>query len=172
MMDDMETKGREIPPAAGTQITNCLGSSLLTMQPLSGLLGAHGAAVYQLTQTSPLHLQTSADRAVECSEYFSRRPNSSCDWQQGHRDLTIRQSGTGICCRGLQSPGHPLTRHSHLALLIPSIPLHDSGDPVHITRLSSDQSPGRTSITYNTITVISVPSSPAGRQTSVQRSRF
>lgn len=51
-------------PAAGKQITNCLGSSPSTMQPLSGLLAAHGAAVYQLTQASPLHLQTSADRAV------------------------------------------------------------------------------------------------------------
>lgn len=64
----------------------------------------------------------------------------------------------------LQSPGHPLTRHSHLALLILSILLHDSRDPVHITRLSSDQSPGRTSITYNIITVISVPTSSAGRE--------
>lgn len=71
MMDDTETKGQEIPPAAGKQITNCLGSSPSTMQPLSGVLGAHGAAGYQLTQASPLHLQTSG--------YFSRTFNSSCD---------------------------------------------------------------------------------------------
>lgn len=73
---------------------------------------------------------------------------------------------------GLQSPGHPLTRHPHLALLIPSIPLHDSGDPVHTTRLSSDQSPGRTGITYNIITVISVPSSSAGRERIQQGVRW
>lgn len=66
--------------------------------------------------------------------------------------------------QNLQKPGHPLTRHSHLALLILSIPLHDSGDPAHITRLSSDHSPSRTSTTYNIITVISVTSSSAGRE--------
>lgn len=147
------------------------------MPPLLGLHGAHGAAVYQLIKTSPLQRQTSANprlqkkgdataepKTLPCSGYFSPRCNSTCDWQQGHNDLTVRHSGAGICCRGLQSPGPPLRRHSHLALLILSIPLHDSGDPVHITRLSRDHSPRCLSITYNIITVISVPSSSAGRE--------
>lgn len=106
----------------------------------------------------------SRTKTMPCSGYFSPRSNSTCDWQQGHIDLTVHHSGTGVCCRSLQSPGPPLRRHSHLALLILSIPLHDSRDPVHITRLSRDHSPRWLSITYNIITVISAPSSSAGRE--------
>lgn len=132
---------------------------------------AHGAAVYQLIKISPLQLQTSANQCLQKGvqsqqnpAYFSLRSNPTCDWQQGHTDLTVHHSGSGVCCTVLQSPGHPLTRHSHLALLILPIPLHDRGDPVHITRLSRDHSPRRTSITHDIITVISVPSSSTGRE--------
>lgn len=56
------------------------------------------------------------------------------------------------------------------------IPLHDSGDPAHITRLSSDRSPGRIGITCHIITLISVRSlsvgegeNPAGRRSECSR---
>lgn len=91
----------------------------------------------------------------------------TCDWQEGHHDLTVHHSNNWHMLRGLtKSPGHPLCRYFHLALFNPLHPITWQRRTCAHHTLQQRSFALLCKCPYNISTVISVPSpSPGWRLT-------